>query len=114
MDQVVTRTSAAKPQRQSSLVNVLNAREALDIQEIEIEQEMRALLSTSSPVKCPLTAGTPPHKLCLETSFTSLQSPNEFPQAGRELSLDSTGLPWEFISLASELLHTPRPNESKL
>ncbi|XP_051162708.1 diacylglycerol lipase-alpha isoform X2 [Leptopilina boulardi] len=111
---VVTRTSAAKPQRQSSLVNVLNAREALDIQEIEIEQEMRALLSTSSPVKCPLTAGTPPHKLCLETSFTSLQSPNEFPQAGRELSLDSTGLPWEFISLASELLHTPRPNESKL
>ena len=112
MDQVVT--TRAKPQRQSSSVDVLNSREALDIQEIEIEQEMRALLSTSSPIKCQVTAGTPPHRIFLETSFTSLQSPSEFPQAARELSLDSTGLPWEFISLASELLHTPRPNESKL
>lgn len=76
---------------------------------------MRALLSSSSPVKSHPSnmAGTPPHKLCLETSFTSLQSPSEFPQAGRELSVDSRGIPWEYVSLASELLNTPRADESK-
>ncbi|PBC32365.1 hypothetical protein APICC_07469 [Apis cerana cerana] len=68
-----------------------------------------------SPVKSHPSnmAGTPPHKLCLETSFTSLQSPSEFPQAGRELSVDSRGIPWEYVSLASELLNTPRADESK-
>ncbi|XP_076753679.1 inactivation no afterpotential E isoform X3 [Xylocopa sonorina] len=69
----------------------------------------------TSPVKSHPSnlAGTPPHKLCLETSFTSLQSPSEFPQAGRELSVDSRGIPWEYVSLASELLNTPRAEENK-
>ncbi|XP_043281706.1 diacylglycerol lipase-alpha isoform X2 [Venturia canescens] len=114
---VVTTLGPAKPQRlpSSSSPEASEAREINDIHEIEIEQEMRALLSPPSPAKCgSLTAGTPPHRLCLETSFTSLQSPTEFPQAGRELSVDSHGLPWEYVSLASELINTPKPDDHKL
>jgi hypothetical protein len=89
----------------------------IEIQELEIqEQEMRALLSPSSPSRCKLNnlVSTPPHRLCLETSFTSLQSPIDIPQASRELSVDSKGIPWEYVSLASELFNTPRPEEGKL
>ncbi|KZC12254.1 Sn1-specific diacylglycerol lipase alpha [Dufourea novaeangliae] len=117
---VVTTLGPAKPQRlasgHASSTEASEAREVVEIQEMEIEQEMRALLSSSSPVKSHPSnlAGTPPHKLCLETSFTSLQSPSEFPQAGRELSVDSRGIPWEYVSLASELLNTPRAEECKL
>lgn len=39
--------------------------------------------------------------------------PTDLPQAGRELSVDSRGIPWEYISLASELLNTPRPEDGK-
>ncbi|XP_043517525.1 diacylglycerol lipase-alpha isoform X4 [Frieseomelitta varia] len=119
LNKVVTTLGPAKPQRlasgHASSTEASEAREAVEIQEMEIEQEMRALLSSSSPVKSHPSnlAGTPPHKLCLETSFTSLQSPSEFPQAGRELSVDSRGIPWEYVSLASELLNTPRADESK-
>ncbi|OXU21517.1 hypothetical protein TSAR_001968, partial [Trichomalopsis sarcophagae] len=94
----------------------------------EVEQEMRALLACSSPVRsCPRTIhgltraqpasdGPTParRRLCLETSFTSLQSPltDNYPQIGRELSVDSRGLPWEYVSLASEILGSPiRPAE---
>ncbi|XP_031776610.1 sn1-specific diacylglycerol lipase alpha isoform X3 [Nasonia vitripennis] len=94
----------------------------------EVEQEMRALLACSSPVRsCPrmihgLTRAQPAsdgptparRRLCLETSFTSLQSPltDNYPQIGRELSVDSRGLPWEYVSLASEILGSPiRPAE---
>jgi len=90
--------------------------QTIEVQELESqEQEMRALLSPSSPIRCQLgnLAGTPPHRLCLETSFTSLQSPTDIPQAGRELSVDSRGIPWEYVSLASELLDTPRPEDGK-
>ena len=117
--QVVTTLGPAKPQRlasgHASSTEASEAREVVEIQELEIEQEMRALLSSSSPVKSHPSnlAGTPPHRLCLETSFTSLQSPSEFPQVGRELSVDSRGIPWEYVSLASELLNTPRADESK-
>ncbi|KAI4491973.1 hypothetical protein M0802_010176 [Mischocyttarus mexicanus] len=117
---VVTTLGPAKPQRlasgHASSAEPSEAREPVEIQELEIEQEMRALLSPSTPVKCQSSnlAWTPPHKLCLETSFTSLQSPTEFPQAGRELSVDSRGIPWEYVSLASDLLNTPRPDDSKL
>lgn len=117
--QVVTTLGPVKPQRlasgHASSTEASEARETAEVQEMEIEQEMRALLSSSSPVKSHPSnlAGTPPHKLCLETSFTSLQSPSEFPQAGRELSVDSRGIPWEYVSLASELLNTPRADESK-
>ena len=117
--QVVTTLGPVKPQRlasgHASSTEASEARETGEVQEMEIEQEMRALLSSSSPVKSHPSnmAGTPPHKLCLETSFTSLQSPSEFPQAGRELSVDSRGIPWEYVSLASELLNTPRADESK-
>ncbi|XP_017879904.1 sn1-specific diacylglycerol lipase alpha isoform X1 [Ceratina calcarata] len=119
LNKVVTTLGPAKPQRlasgHASSAEASEAREIVEIQEMEIEQEMRALLSSSSPVKSHPSnlAGTPPHKLCLETSFTSLQSPSEFPQAGRELSVDSRGIPWEYVSLASELLNTPRADESK-
>ncbi|KAK2588419.1 hypothetical protein KPH14_004418 [Odynerus spinipes] len=118
--EVVTTLGPAKPQRlasgHASSAEASEAREAGEVQELEIEQEMRALLSPSTPVKCQSgnLAGTPPHRLCLETSFTSLQSPTEFPQAGRELSVDSRGIPWEYVSLASDLLNTPRPDDSKL
>ncbi|XP_015434620.1 PREDICTED: sn1-specific diacylglycerol lipase alpha [Dufourea novaeangliae] len=120
LNKVVTTLGPAKPQRlasgHASSTEASEAREVVEIQEMEIEQEMRALLSSSSPVKSHPSnlAGTPPHKLCLETSFTSLQSPSEFPQAGRELSVDSRGIPWEYVSLASELLNTPRAEECKL
>ncbi|XP_076640585.1 inactivation no afterpotential E isoform X2 [Colletes latitarsis] len=120
LNKVVTTLGPAKPQRlasgHASSTEASEAREAVEIQEMEIEQEMRALLSSSSPVKSHPSnlAGTPPHRLCLETSFTSLQSPSEFPQAGRELSVDSRGIPWEYVSLASELLNTPRTDECKL
>lgn len=96
--QVVTTLGPAKPQRlasgHASSTEASEAREAVEIQEMEIEQEMRALLSSSSPVRSHPSnlAETPPHRLCLETSFTSLQSPSEFPQAGRELSVDSRGI----------------------
>ncbi|XP_071876018.1 inactivation no afterpotential E isoform X2 [Bombus fervidus] len=119
LNKVVTTLGPAKPQRlasgHASSTEPSEAREAVEIQEMEVEQEMRALLSSSSPVKSHPSnlAGTPPHKLCLETSFTSLQSPSEFPQAGRELSVDSRGIPWEYVSLASELLNTPRADETK-
>lgn len=122
--QVVTTLGPAKPQRlasghaSSTEASSEAAREhqTIDVQELEVqeqEQEMRALLSPSSPSRCHLLAGTPPHRLCLETSFTSLQSPTDLPQAGRELSVDSRGIPWEYISLASELLNTPRPEDGK-
>ncbi|XP_014605970.1 PREDICTED: sn1-specific diacylglycerol lipase alpha isoform X1 [Polistes canadensis] len=120
LNKVVTTLGPAKPQRlasgHASSAEPSEAREPAEVQELEIEQEMRALLSPSTPVKCQSSnlAGTPPHKLCLETSFTSLQSPTEFPQAGRELSVDSRGIPWEYVSLASDLLNTPRPDDSKL
>ncbi|XP_076163448.1 inactivation no afterpotential E isoform X1 [Ptiloglossa arizonensis] len=120
LNKVVTTLGPAKPQRlvsgHASSTEASEAREVVEIQEMEIEQEMRALLSSSSPVKSHPSnlAGTPPHKLCLETSFTSLQSPSEFPQVGRELSVDSRGIPWEYVSLASELLNTPRTDECKL
>ncbi|XP_026299974.1 sn1-specific diacylglycerol lipase alpha isoform X3 [Apis mellifera] len=119
LNKVVTTLGPVKPQRlasgHASSTEASEARETGEVQEMEIEQEMRALLSSSSPVKSHPSnmAGTPPHKLCLETSFTSLQSPSEFPQAGRELSVDSRGIPWEYVSLASELLNTPRADESK-
>lgn len=122
--QVVTTLGPAKPQRlasghaSSTEASSEAAREhqTIDVQELEVQdQEMRALLSPSSPSRttCHLLAGTPPHRLCLETSFTSLQSPTDIPQAGRELSVDSRGIPWEYISLASELLNTPRPEDGK-
>ncbi|XP_047364272.1 diacylglycerol lipase-alpha isoform X8 [Vespa velutina] len=120
LNKVVTTLGPAKPQRlasgHASSAEPSEVREVMEVQELEIEQEMRALLSPSTPVKCQSNnlAGTPPHKLCLETSFTSLQSPTEFPQAGRELSVDSRGIPWEYVSLASDLLNTPRPDDSKL
>ncbi|XP_046832367.1 diacylglycerol lipase-alpha isoform X1 [Vespa crabro] len=120
LNKVVTTLGPAKPQRlasgHASSAEPSEVREVMEVQELEIEQEMRALLSPSTPVKSQSNnlAGTPPHKLCLETSFTSLQSPTEFPQAGRELSVDSRGIPWEYVSLASDLLNTPRPDDSKL
>lgn len=121
--QVVTTLGPAKPQRltsgHASSTEASEAREHQVEVQLELEtheQEMRALLSPSSPVRCRTLgnlAGTPPHRLCLETSFTSLQSPTDIPQAGRELSVDSRGIPWEYMSLASELLNTPRPEDSK-
>ncbi|KAL0120699.1 hypothetical protein PUN28_008402 [Cardiocondyla obscurior] len=122
--QVVTTLGPAKPQRlasghaSSTEASSETARDhqAIEVQDLELqEQEMRALLSPSSPARCHLgnLAGTPPHRLCLETSFTSLQSPTDLPMAGRELSVDSRGIPWEYVSLASELLHTPRPEDGK-
>lgn len=119
-DQVVTTLGPVKPQRlasgHTSSAEASEVRDPIEIQEmLECEQEMRALLPPSSPGKSrSLTVGTPPHRLCFETSFTSLQSPSEFPHAGRELSVDSTGLPWEYVSLASELITTPRTDENKL
>ncbi|XP_014475322.1 PREDICTED: sn1-specific diacylglycerol lipase alpha isoform X5 [Dinoponera quadriceps] len=124
LNKVVTTLGPAKPQRltsgHASSAEASEAREhQVEVQlELEVqEQEMRALLSPSSPVRCRTLgnlAGTPPHRLCLETSFTSLQSPTDLPQAGRELSVDSRGIPWEYMSLASELLNTPRPDEGKV
>lgn len=118
--QVVTTLGPAKPQRLTSSAEASSeaARDHLTIeaQELELqEQEMRALLSPSSPTRYQFgnLAGTPPHRLCLETSFTSLQSPTDIPQAGRELSVDSRGIPWEYVSLTSELLNTPRPEDGK-
>ncbi|XP_015123034.1 sn1-specific diacylglycerol lipase alpha isoform X1 [Diachasma alloeum] len=118
LNKVVTTLGPTKPQRvasgQTSSAEASEVREPLEIQELELEQEMRALLSPQSPGKtCSLTVGTPPHRLCLETSFTSLQSPTDIPQAGRELSVDSHGIPWEYVSIASELT-TPRHDENKL
>ncbi|XP_018058256.1 PREDICTED: sn1-specific diacylglycerol lipase alpha isoform X2 [Atta colombica] len=124
LNKVVTTLGPAKPQRlvsghaSSTEMSSETAREhhTIEIQELELqEQEMRALLSPSSPTRYHLgnLAGTPPHRLCLETSFTSLQSPTDIPQAGRELSVDSRGIPWEYVSLASELLNTPRLEDGK-
>ncbi|XP_018373290.1 PREDICTED: sn1-specific diacylglycerol lipase alpha isoform X1 [Trachymyrmex cornetzi] len=124
LNKVVTTLGPAKPQRlvsgHASLTEVssetVREHQTIEIQELELqEQEMRALLSPSSPSRYHLgnLAGTPPHRLCLETSFTSLQSPTDIPQAGRELSVDSRGIPWEYVSLASELLNTPRPEDGK-
>ncbi|KAG5318892.1 DGLA lipase, partial [Pseudoatta argentina] len=124
LNKVVTTLGPAKPQRlvsghaSSTEVSSETAREhqTIEIQELELqEQELRALLSPSSPIRYHLgnLAGTPPHRLCLETSFTSLQSPTDIPQAGRELSVDSRGIPWEYVSLASELLNTPRLEDGK-
>ncbi|XP_012217030.1 diacylglycerol lipase-alpha isoform X1 [Linepithema humile] len=118
LNKVVTTLGPAKPQRLASSTETASfeaAHEHHEIQELEVqEQEMRALLSPSTPTRCLSNhlAGTPPHRLCLETSFTSLQSPSE-PQAGRELSVDSHGIPWEYVSLASELLNTPRLEDGK-
>lgn len=115
----------AKPQRlasgYASSTEASEAREhQIEVQlELEVhEQETRALLSPSTPDALRRTfsnnlAGTPPHRLCLETSFTSLQSPTDLPQAGRELSVDSRGIPWEYVSLASELFNTPRTDDDK-
>ncbi|XP_025989609.1 diacylglycerol lipase-alpha isoform X2 [Solenopsis invicta] len=123
LNKVVTTLGPAKPQRlvfghasSTEALSEIREHHAMEIQELELqEQEMRALLSPSTPTRYHLgnLAGTPPHRLCLETSFTSLQSPTDIPQAGRELSVDSRGIPWEYVSLASELLHTPRLEDSK-
>ncbi|KAK0092375.1 hypothetical protein PV326_001578 [Microctonus aethiopoides] len=118
---VVTTLGPVKPQRlasgHASSAEASDVRDPIEIHELEIEHETSALLpppSSSSPVKSrSLIVGTPPHRLCLETSFTSLQSPTEFPQAGRELSVDSRGLPWEYVSIASDLITTPRPDDNK-
>ncbi|XP_024890963.1 sn1-specific diacylglycerol lipase alpha isoform X2 [Temnothorax curvispinosus] len=120
LNKVVTTLGPAKPQRLASSTEgsseAARDHQTIEVHELELqEQEMRALLSPSSPSRYQLghLAGTPPHRLCLETSFTSLQSPTDIPQAGRELSVDSRGIPWEYVSLASELLHTPRPEDGK-
>ncbi|KAL6261288.1 hypothetical protein P5V15_008810 [Pogonomyrmex californicus] len=126
LNKVVTTLGPAKPQRlvsghaSSTEASSTEAREhqTIEVQELELQelQEMRALLSPSSPTRCHQLvnlAGTPPHRLCLETSFTSLQSPTDLPLAGRELSVDSRGIPWEYVSLASELLNTPRLEDGK-
>ncbi|XP_057331240.1 diacylglycerol lipase-alpha isoform X1 [Microplitis mediator] len=117
LNKVVTTLGPAKPQRltsgHTSSAEVSEIRYPNEIQEMEVEQEMRALLPKSPCKSRSLTIGTPPHRLCLETSFTSLQSPMELPQAGRELSVDSRGVPWEYVSLASELITTPRHDDHK-
>ncbi|XP_077278933.1 inactivation no afterpotential E isoform X3 [Temnothorax americanus] len=120
LNKVVTTLGPAKPQRLASSTEASSEaardHQTIEVHELELqEQETRALLSPSSPSRYQLghLAGTPPHRLCLETSFTSLQSPTDIPQAGRELSVDSRGIPWEYVSLASELLHTPRPEDGK-
>ncbi|XP_023315106.1 sn1-specific diacylglycerol lipase alpha isoform X2 [Trichogramma pretiosum] len=139
LNKVITTLGPAKPQRVVS-GRISSSAESCalhhghgighDFPDIEVEQEMRALLaSSSSPVSKPLSMGgttrrappprlpistssagpTPKRRLCLETSFTSLQSPmtDNYPQIGRELSVDSRGLPWEYVSMAGDILASP-------
>ncbi|XP_011501832.1 PREDICTED: sn1-specific diacylglycerol lipase alpha [Ceratosolen solmsi marchali] len=131
LNKVVTTLGPAKPQRHVSgrASSASDCRVGTTIlhncAELELEQEMHSLLASSSPVpsrpRIMQTLAIPRvhaasddliptrRRLCLETSFTSLQSPltDNYPQIGRELSVDSHGLPWEYVSLASEILASP-------
>ncbi|XP_046422855.1 diacylglycerol lipase-alpha isoform X2 [Neodiprion lecontei] len=115
LNKVITTLGPAKPQRTGTSAHTSSAeasevREAVEVQEVEIEPEMRALLSPPSPAKLKTAAGTPPHRLCLETSFTSLHRPPEFHRdAGRlQPSQVSRGLRWEYVGAV------PRSNDGKL
>nr|CAD7568827.1 unnamed protein product [Timema californicum] len=66
---VITTIGPAKPQRSTSNNNsTVTSLEHLD-------SERCHLLALNNPMPGSPKAATPPHKLCLETSFTSLQSP---------------------------------------
>nr|CAD7258185.1 unnamed protein product [Timema shepardi] len=68
-DDVITTIGPAKPQRSTSNNNsTVTSLEHLD-------SERCHLLALNNPMPGSPKAATPPHKLCLETSFTSLQSP---------------------------------------
>lgn len=79
MLQVITSLGPAKPQR--SLNN--------NISSTHSDTDHCQLVAGSNG-----SAGSPPHRLCLETSFTSFQ-----PKLVDKSSLDSKHLPWEFASL---------------
>lgn len=78
MLQVITSLGPAKPQR--SLNNNINN---------QPDTDHCQLVAGSNG-----SAGSPPHRLCLETSFTSFQ-----PKLVDKSSVDSKHLPWEFASL---------------
>nr|CAD7432175.1 unnamed protein product [Timema monikensis] len=67
--QVITTIGPAKPQRSTSNNN--SAVTSLE----HLDSERCHLLALNNPMPGSPKAATPPHKLCLETSFTSLQSP---------------------------------------
>nr|CAD7197327.1 unnamed protein product [Timema douglasi] len=66
---VITTIGPAKPQRSTSNNN--SAVTSLE----HLDSERCHLLALNNPMPGSPKAATPPHKLCLETSFTSLQSP---------------------------------------
>nr|CAD7453862.1 unnamed protein product [Timema tahoe] len=66
---VITTIGPAKPQRSTSNNN--SAVTSLE----HLDSERCHLLASNNPMPGSPKAATPPHKLCLETSFTSLQSP---------------------------------------
>jgi hypothetical protein len=74
--------------------------------------EHTLLLQNNSTPQSPKSA-TPPHKLCLETSFTSLNpsqrssasSNSATPIAATPFLLHPT-LPWEYVSMLEEQLQT--------
>lgn len=92
MFQVITSLGPAKPQRSLNNNNNFGISQPVDLDHCQ-------LLAGSNS-----SSSSPPHKLCLETSFTSLQ-----PRVLDNSSVDSRHLPWEFTSLVqSGLVRQPR------
>ncbi|XP_049840314.1 diacylglycerol lipase-alpha [Schistocerca gregaria] len=110
LNKVITTVGPAKPRRASACASSTPAE--------HLQPLLAAAPAASAPAAAaavPATApgspkaSTPPHRLCLETSFTSLQSPGSEPQqlqlplpCGRQHAASAGPLGWEFPAL---LLH---------
>lgn len=85
--QVVTTIGPAKPQR--TLSN--NNSTLTSAEHLEHEEQSHLLNSVPTQTTGSPKVATPPHRLCLETSFTSLQSPSsDIAQPNVPASLDSS------------------------
>ncbi|KAK9506587.1 hypothetical protein O3M35_008489 [Rhynocoris fuscipes] len=88
LNKVITSLGPAKPQR---VINNNNNSSAAPS-----EMEHCKLLAGSSTSTTP---PAPPHRLCLETSFTSYSVADSVAPTGNGVNGDSNHLPWEFVSL---------------
>ncbi|XP_058444462.1 diacylglycerol lipase-alpha isoform X1 [Malaya genurostris] len=77
LNKVITTVGPRKPQRQSSNANSSIASDAIDALLLDGQQINAASLPTGVCSLQSPASPTVPHKICLETSFTSLQSPQE-------------------------------------
>ncbi|XP_046980433.1 diacylglycerol lipase-alpha [Schistocerca americana] len=105
LNKVITTVGPAKPRRASACASSTPAE--------HLQPLLAAAPAASAPAAAPAPAtspgspkaSTPPHRLCLETSFTSLQSPGSEPQ--HIISSISSSSTSSFLSIISSSVTIP-------